>query len=82
MDGNFSSLANIDAIQVAGRFGIQKEYAVNFECDSEGTRLNYDVVSRAVSSVRANACLAEAVPACWKEEIEKDYRKRHMRKAK
>ena len=27
--------ANIDAIQVAGRFGIQKEYAVNFECDSE-----------------------------------------------
>lgn len=74
--------ANIDAIQVAGRFGIQKEYAVNFECDSEGTRLNYDVVSRAVSSVRANACLAEAVPACWKEEIEKDYRKRHMRKAK
>ena len=74
--------ANIDAIQVAGRFGIQKEYAVNFECDSEGTRLNYDVVSRAVSSVRANACLAEAVPACWKEEIEKDYRKRHMRKAR
>lgn len=74
--------ANIDAIQVAGRFGIQKEYAVNFERDSEGTRLNYDVVSRAVSSVRANACLAEAVPACWKEEIEKDYRKRHMRKAK
>ncbi len=74
--------ANIDAIQVAGRFGIQKEYAVNFECDSEGTRLNYDVVSRAVSRVRANACLAEAVPACWKEEIEKDYRKRHMRKAR
>lgn len=74
--------ANIDAIQVAGRFGIQEDHAVNFECDSAGTRLNYDILSRAVSSVRANACLAEAVPACWKEEIEKDYKKRHKRRVR
>lgn len=74
--------ANIDAIQVAGRFGIQEDHAVNFECDSAGTRLNYDVLSRAVSSVRVNACLSEAVPACWKEEIEKDYKKRHKRKVR
>lgn len=74
--------ANIDAIQVAGRFGIQEDHAVNFECDSAGTRLNYDVLSRAVSSVRANACMGKAVPACWKEEIEKDYSKRHKRKVR
>lgn len=74
--------ANIDALQVAGRFGIREDHAVNFECDSEGTRLNYDVLSRAVSSARANACMAQAVPAGWKEEIEKDYRKRHKRRVK
>ncbi len=72
--------ANMDAIQVAGRFGIREENAVNFECDSQGTRLNYAVVSRAVSSARANACMEQAVPAGWKAEIEKDYRKRHRRK--
>ncbi len=74
--------ANIDAVQVAGRFGIREDHAVNFECDSAGTQLNYDVLSRAVSSARANACMAQAVPAGWKEEIEKDYRKRHKRGVK
>ena len=29
--------ANIDAIQEAGRFGIDASHAVNYECDSEGT---------------------------------------------
>ena len=33
--------ANIDAIEVAGRFGVQANRAVNYECDSEGTQLNY-----------------------------------------
>lgn len=74
--------ANIDAIQVAGRFGIQEDHAVEFRCDSRGTKLNYDVLSRAVSEVRANACMAEAVPACWKAEIEADYKKRGKKKAR
>lgn len=69
--------ANIDAISVAGQFGIQKDHAVNFENDSAGTRLNYDVLSRAVSHVRANACMAQSLPASWKEDIEEDYQKRH-----
>src|SRR5574344_1332331 len=34
--------ANIDAVEVAGRFGIKANRAVNYECDSEGTKLNYD----------------------------------------
>ena len=44
--------ANIDAIDVAGRFGIGADRAVNYECDKVGTALNYEVLSDAVSAVR------------------------------
>ncbi len=47
--------ANIDAIEVAGRFGIGADRAVNYECDSIGTEVNYKVLSKAVSRVRASA---------------------------
>ena len=74
--------ANIDAIEVAGRFGIDKSRAVNYECDSEGTALNYETISRTVSMVRA--CEAPQVPRFlsseWKKDIEADYKKRHRRK--
>lgn len=40
--------ANIDAIETAGRFGIQPSRAVNYECDSAGTQLNFQVVSDTV----------------------------------
>lgn len=69
--------ANIDAIEVAGRFGIQADHAVNYECDSAGTKLNYEVLSRAVSQVRACAAAPQALASDWKQDIEKDYRKRH-----
>lgn len=45
--------ANIDAIEVAGRFGIAANRAINYECDSKGTQLNYEVLSRTVSEFRA-----------------------------
>ena len=64
--------ANIDAVETAGRLGIAPERAVNYHSDSQGTRLNYEAVSRAASSVRASAPLG----AGWKAEIEKDYRNR------
>ena len=47
--------ANIDAIEVAGRFGIGADRAVNYECDAVGTAVNYKVLSKAVSQVRASA---------------------------
>ena len=65
--------ANIDAVAEAGRLGIDKERAVNYECDSVGTEVNYRVLSEAVMCVRHNKELKED----WKAEIEKDYRKRH-----
>ena len=73
--------ANIDAIEIAGRFGVQANRAVNYECDSEGTQLNYEVLSKAVSRVRTCAAptAAMAFDECgdWAEEIRADYSKRH-----
>lgn len=73
--------ANIDAIEVAGRFGIQADRAVNYNCDSEGTAVNYKALSKAVSRVR-HCSVTEmnvALSADWKAEIEEDYRRRHRR---
>lgn len=76
--------ANIDAISVAGRFGIQANRAVNYECDAEGTRLNYEVLSKTVSRVRS--CTASTAAEAfdqnenWAEEIEADYKRRHVRR--
>ena len=74
--------ANIDAIEVAGRFGIDKSRAVNYECDSEGTELNYTTLSQVVSRVRACApCqVDEELRGGWQKDIEADYKKRHRRK--
>ncbi|MCR5675354.1 MAG: hypothetical protein K6G16_06560 [Lachnospiraceae bacterium] len=44
--------ANIDAVQVAGRFGVSANRAVRFENDTDGTELNYSVASRMISSAR------------------------------
>ena len=42
--------ANIDAVETASQFGIGADRAVNYQCDSEGTALNYEVVSEAISA--------------------------------
>ena len=64
--------ANIDAISTARRFGIGADRAVNYHADSQGTRLNYEVVSETVSCMRAG----EPIAADWKREIEKDFKSR------
>lgn len=61
--------ANIDAISTAERFGIGADRAATYHADSEGTQLNYDVVSEVVSDFRANRVVGRS----WKEKIEKDY---------
>ena len=70
--------ANIDAVETASHFGIGADRAVNYQCDSEGTALNYEVVSEAISSVRCSAKLS----ADWKKRIDEDYKKRGGRKHK
>lgn len=71
--------ANIDAIEVAGRFGIGADRAINYECDSTGTALNYQVLSRTVSAVRRSKSRKETammMEACC-APIREDYEKRH-----
>ncbi|MBR6812489.1 MAG: hypothetical protein IKM51_03860, partial [Oscillospiraceae bacterium] len=64
--------ANIDAAAEAKRFGIDEDRAVNYKCDTEGTALNYEVISEAVCSVRASRPLT----ANWKRRIDEDVKKR------
>ena len=64
--------ANIDAVETARRFGIGSDRAVSYRSDHEGTRLNYEVISDAVTHLRCEA----ALPADWKERIEEDMRRR------
>jgi len=73
--------ANIDAIEVAGRFGIGADRAINYECDSKGTQLNYAALSNAVSAVRRSKSREEAsemVVACC-APIRADYETRHKK---
>lgn len=66
--------ANIDAVETAGHLGIDADRAVNYHCDSESTRLNYQVLAQAVSAVRCSSPLDEH----WKDAIEADFRKRDV----
>ena len=73
--------ANIDAIEVAGRFGISADRAINYECDSMGTAVNFRALSNVVSAVRrAKNCeeAGAAMNACC-EPIQEYYEKRHKK---
>ncbi len=65
--------ANIDAAAEAKRFGIDASMAANYHCDEEGTALNYEVISEAITSVRT---CAAPLSADWKKKIDADYRRR------
>ena len=64
--------ANIDAVETARHFGISEDRAVNYHSDSEGTQLNYEVLSDAICAVRCSAPLG----ADWKKRIDEDFEKR------
>lgn len=77
--------ANIDAIDVASRMGIRRDNAVNYECDSDGTALNYQVLEQAVTRARRVSVTefkegAAFGGGAWKQDIEKDYKNRHQRR--
>lgn len=67
--------ANIDAVEVADRFGVDRSRAQNFHNDSEGVALNYEVLSQTVASFRA-APQGATLSDDWSEEIQADYKKR------
>ncbi|MBR4598811.1 MAG: VWA domain-containing protein [Treponema sp.] len=70
--------ANMDAIGEAGRLGIRADRAVRYECDKEGTALNFSVLSEAVGKMRMCAPVAED----WSEKITEHYNKKNKKNRK
>ena len=70
--------ANIDAVETAARYGIDKDRAVNYNADGHGTHILYESVAKAVCNVRASAPLG----ADWSEEINADYQRRGKKNKK
>ena len=62
-------------METASLFGIDEDRAVNYKCDSEGTALNYEVISEAISAVRCSVPLGSN----WKKRIDEDFKKRGNR---
>ncbi len=77
--------ANIDAVEVAGRFGIDADRAINYESDRMGTAINYRALAGAVSAVRRSKNRKEAsvmMEACcapireyYEEKTQKEFEK-------
>ena len=68
--------ANIDAVETAGRFGINADRAVDYVPDGEGTELNFRMMSETVATFRE----CGAVPTACLDEIRKDMKKRGGRR--
>ncbi len=75
--------ANIDAVEVAGSFGIGADRAINYECDGVGTATIYSALGKTVSGIRRakNKAEADVAMACCCAEITEDYENRHNKKA-
>lgn len=68
--------ANIDAATAAEDLGISRDKAANYNADSEGTILNYEVISDSVSCFRSGKTISKD----WKSRIDEDFKKRGGRK--
>ena len=64
--------ANIDAVETAGRFGIDADRAVNYKADKRGTGVVYSAMCKAMGSIR----LGKKLDDSWCEEIEEDCKSR------
>jgi len=68
--------ANIDAVETARRYGISADRALDYLADSEGTNLNFQVMSEAVVAFRRSGTVDDA----YFDEIREDVRRRGGRK--
>ncbi len=64
--------ANIDAVSTAANFGIRKERAVNYHADQQGTQVNFEALSEAVTDLRTDGAIKEN----WRQKIDQDFKKR------
>jgi uncharacterized protein YegL len=68
--------ANIEAIAVAAKFGIGADRAANYHADSQGTMLNYQVISNVVSELRTS----RSIDPNWKADIDADFKERNKKR--
>ena len=61
--------ANIDAVETAGRLGIDRMHTSNYHRDRRGNRAMYDSVNEAVTMSRC----CKPIDAEWKREVESDF---------
>lgn len=64
--------ANIDAVETAAKFGIDRNRAVNYTADSEGTQLLYETLSAPICAMRADKKISDD----WGLSIEEDHKNR------
>lgn len=64
--------ANIDATFTAAQFGIDRNRAVNYYADSEGTKVLYETISAPISDMRQSRPIADD----WCKTIEEDFNNR------
>lgn len=64
--------ANIDAVETAARFGIERNRAVNYNADREGTKILYETISAPICAMRADKAISDD----WSQNIEDDYNRR------
>ena len=67
--------ANIDAVETAGRFGIDASRAVNYNSDAIGTDACFATMCCAIDEVRSG----KPIGASWRKAIDKDYTERGKR---
>ncbi|MBR4296305.1 MAG: VWA domain-containing protein [Clostridia bacterium] len=68
--------ANIDAVETAAQYGIDRDKAVNYNADEKGTEILYKSVCHVVGNIRAN----KDIEPDWSEELDRDYQKRGKNK--
>lgn len=64
--------ANMDAVETAGRFGIDSDRAVDYVPDSEGIILNFSMMSETVTAFRKSGEISQT----YLDSIRKDRKKR------
>lgn len=68
--------ANIDAVQEAGRFGINESMAVNYHADSIGTRKNFDALGKIVNRMMSCPVMEESSIEEELDYVRRDYASR------
>ena len=64
--------ANIDAVETAKRYGINRDRAVDYHADSAGTHVAYDTVAETVCAQR----MGMPIEPGWASKIKKDFHSR------